>query len=337
MRISFACFLGAVVLAGCGLAEDNRYGLVPDLRRDAPPERTWIEAEAERLASLSSGADYTLYDPNALEIGADGRIYVYDYGENKVKAFTAEGEFVTTYGRGQGRGPGQMMSITDMGVWRDSLVYVVDSRQRRVSYFGRSDGDFVQSENYEVPVTRFARTGRSNRYIEAGIRGRSDYFIIATSDNRTTAPRFLSSDVPAIALDGELHADENRATYVPYYLPLILTYSPEDTTGTAYPTPDFGAPRPKTREARGGTFAPANQLNGNSSQWGRTLSVRRPGTDSLEFDLYRTDEMSYQYTARFPIEAASPAMYAENLIAIARDTTVTIYVAEPPSDSLPAE
>jgi len=301
------------------------YGLVPNLREDTPPARSWIQPQVEHRASLAGGPQYTFYKPNEVEIGQDGRIYVFDYGDYTIKAFTREGRFVRAYGKGRGRGPGQMMSITDVGVWRDSLVYVVDSRQRRVLYFDRSNGNVAQSEVYDAPITRFARVNQAT-YMEAGQRGRSDYLIMVAPSRRATAPPYLSGDdVSPIALDGRLHANQTGAIYVPSYVPVLLTYSLEDTTGLAIPTPDFGAPRSTAREAYGGTFAPSKKLNGASTLSDGILAVRRPRTDSLEFDLYNSEAMEYVHTLRLPIRPGKHHGYADNFVAVARDTTVELY------------
>lgn len=322
--VLFVCFL----FSACGSGDEgvsDPYGLVTDLREDIPPVRSWIQPEVEHRASLANGPQYTLYKPNVLEIGEDGRIYVFDYGDYSVKAFTREGRFVEKYGEGRGRGPGQMMSIADVGVWRDSLVYIVDSRQRRVLYFNRSNGNVVQSEVYEAPITRLAWANQITKYVEAGQRGRREYLIMITPGRRATAPPYLSDDVSSIALDGLLHANQTRAMYVPYYVPVLLTYSLKDTTGLAIPTPDFGTPRSTARDAYGGTFAPSEKMNGASTLSDGILAVRRPGTDSLEFDLYNSEAMEYVHTLRLPIRPGKRHGYADNIVAVARDTTVELY------------
>lgn len=76
----------------------------------------------------------------------NGHLAIVYAGDYRLKAFTPAGEHVATYGNGRGRGPGRVITLTDGGVWRDSLVYLVDPRQRRVSFFDE-EGDFMRAED----------------------------------------------------------------------------------------------------------------------------------------------------------------------------------------------
>lgn len=249
---TFGSVLVVLLLVGCGGNPDeppNPYHLTTDIKGDPSIERTRVEREVEEVAALSSGEEYTLYMPNALEIGSDGRVYVFDYGNNQIKAFTRDGEYLRTYGKGEGRGPGQMITMLDVGVWQDSLVYVVDGRQRRVLYFRHDTGVFIRHESYESGISRFARTGDSTTY--AGVVGpeRPDFLRMTTRDGQQKmVSRPLSEEVSGLTLDGILQATEDRALYVFRYFPVILTYAPEDTTGVATPRRTMGPCRcPKHR------------------------------------------------------------------------------------------
>ena len=324
----------ALILAACRPGDDppNPYHLTADIEGNPSIERTWVEPEIEKVAFLSSGDEYTLYAPNALEIGADGRLYVFDYGNNRIKAFTRQGTYLRTYGEGEGRGPGQMLTMTDLGVWRDSLVYVVDGRQRRVLFFDRSEGSFLRHERYEQSVDRFALTSDSAAYSVRDSRG-SNFLVMAAPERRTVVSQIVSRKMPPIVLDGRLHASRRRAVFVPFYFPVVLTYTPADTTGVAHPTPDYGeVPMPEARTEQGGTvtFPPAENVQAGSSLHEGTLAVQRVNVDSIEFDLYDADAMTYRHTVRLPIEQ-DLAVYGRGRAVVAQDTTVHIYRLERPT------
>jgi hypothetical protein len=327
--------LVAFVFAACGSGGDppNPYHLTADIHGDPSLERTWVEPEVEEVAALSSGDEYTLYTPNALEIGADGRLYVFDYGNNRIKAFTLEGTYLRRYGKGEGRGPGQMLQMTDLGVWRDSLVYVADPRQRRVAFFDRDTGAFVQHEDVEGGALRFSWVRDSIRYAVVLSPASRDFLRMTTKGGRQhTISHPVSTDVSSLTLGGTLQVLQERALYVPRYFPVILTFAPDDTVGDAYPTPDYeSAPVPEARTENGRpTRPPTNPVQGGSSLHRGTLAVQRTGVDSIEFDLYDADAMTYRHTVRLPIEQ-DLAVYGRGHVVVAQDTTVHIYRVERPA------
>lgn len=231
-----------------------------------------------------------------------------------------------------------MMSMTDRGIWRDSLLYVVDARQRRVLFFDRDSGKYVRSESYDVPLSHLAYPHDSMKYVEAAGRRsdfrRSDFLIMTTPNRQISVSRVLSRDIHPIALGGFLHTYQGRAVFVPYYFPVVLSYAPDDTTGIAYPTPDYGhvpVPEPQAENEGRGLMvrAPSHAVNGYSELIDGVLSVQYPHTseDSIAFDLYDADDVDYLHTVRFPIQRET-AVYGGGIVASSRDTTVHVYEVE---------
>ncbi len=64
----------------------------------------------------------------------DGRIYVSDFGDFRVKVYTREGEFVRSVG-GYGRQLGQFVRPKGIAVDRDGVLYVVDAGFENVQMF----------------------------------------------------------------------------------------------------------------------------------------------------------------------------------------------------------
>lgn len=308
----------------------NDYGLRVEIRGERSVTRSWVEPEVEQVASLSEGEEYMLFNPRLARVSESGRLYVYDYGDYTVKAFTREGEYVATFGRGQGQGPGEMTMMSDVGVWRDSLVYVVDPKQRRVSFFDM-DGDFLRSKFYEVPVARLAFAGDSTEYMVLSHASPS-FLRITTKGRQMTISQLLPRDVHPIMLDGHLHTSQGTALFVPLYFPVILTFSPGDTTGIAYPTPDYGRPRPKAVTMDGGGIrAPADRFHLKSTLSGGVLTVENPDpeTDGLKFDVYDASEMEYMRSVQLSVDG-DDALYARGagIVATVRDATVHIYAVK---------
>ena len=321
-----------VLLTGCGQRESSipdPYGLTAAIGGAPPAERTWREANVEEIASLSEGKGYTLFNPSVIKADDGDFLSVYDRGNYTLKAFSWEGAYLATYGKGLGRGPGQVITLTDAGTRADSLVYLVDPRQRRVSFFNK-DGDFVDVENHESPIYRMHEAEGAITYEmpPSPIPGAPFLRIKAPGDTMAIPRPPISSRAPIMS-DGSLHTIGHKALIVPFYLPTLLTYSPADTTGTAYPTPDWGRTLPLPGEAGGNP----QLLNANPTISGNVLAIRttNPATDSIAFDLYDADAMAYMHTARFPINLDpyphGQAVYAydKDIIATLRDTTMTLY------------
>lgn len=304
------------------------YGLTTKIRGNQSLTRRWVRPEVEKITSLSEGSEYTLFTPRPADIRAE-RIYIYDYGDYTVKAFTLQGEYVTTYGRGRGQGPGEIMMMTDFGVWRDSLVYVVDPRQSRVSFFEKN-GDFAWSELYETRVARLALTEDSTAFEATPPSVPTFMRIVSPTGRRTVISQLFSGDVPPIMVDGSFQTTQKKALYVPKYFPILLTYASHDTTGVAYPTPDYGQPRPKARTKNGGrqVFAPSTRFQWRSTLSGGVLSVEIPDSkiDSLQFDLYDAHEMEYMHSVRLPIDN-SGAHYAHEsgVVLTYEEATANLY------------
>lgn len=79
----------------------EQYGLATEVKDDRVPTRTWKRPAIEKITSLSEGDEYTLFTPRLARISNE-RLYLYDYGDYTVKAFTLDGEYVASYGRGEG-------------------------------------------------------------------------------------------------------------------------------------------------------------------------------------------------------------------------------------------
>lgn len=331
MMLPFALFL----LAACGGGSEvpsDPYGLTAEIR-GTPPERTWIEAEVEEIASIDSeGEAYTLFNPAAVKVDDENFLSVYDMGNMTLKAFTFEGEYLATYGKGHGRGPGEMMMVSGAGVWSDSLVYLVDLRQRRVSFFERN-GNFVRVESYETPVYQLRWADSSIKYaLPPPPRPETPFLRIVAPSGARIIYRPPIRGVDRIMLDGTLHTAGRKAVFVMRYVPVILTYAPEDTIGTAYPTPDWGQDLPTPEDSQG----PPEAVQGQSTLSDGVLSVPIPEAGGIAFDLYDARTMKYLRSIRLPIEVELPmygqAIYAagKDLVATTRDTTVTLYRVSSP-------
>lgn len=341
MRWYLLLALGMAILTACA-SEDHSYGVTAELHGDPSIERTWVEPGIRKIAVRSSGEDYTLFNAQGVRVGTDGRVYVLDGGDFTIKAFTPEGTYVATYGEGKGSAPAQLQSFSDVRVWRDS-VHVVDSRGRKVAVFAK-DGDFGRAVQYEKPISEIA-WGGNTKYVQRGLGVVSSVFlsIIPSSGEALDVSLPLSRDAHPIVFDGSLYATEKQAVFVPYYLPVLLTYLPDDTSGTAYPTPSYGdVPFQKASQQGGGVrrtvTPPQHSVHMSETFIGGVLTVRQNSVvagDSLAFDLYDAREgMDYMHSSRFSLPYDyhhAQYAYATGLLVTHRDTSIQFYEVDSPT------
>jgi predicted membrane-bound mannosyltransferase/DNA-binding beta-propeller fold protein YncE len=109
-----------------------------------PPVDPYAEGELAVQPIQVIGSQGTeegqLNQPRNLAIGPDGRLYVADSGNHRIQVFTAEGEYVTSWGS-FGNQPGQFNEPWGLAVDYE-FVYVTDTWNFRIQKF-TLDGEFV--------------------------------------------------------------------------------------------------------------------------------------------------------------------------------------------------
>lgn len=192
-------------------------------------------------------------------------------------------------------------------------------------------GNFVRTESFSTRVARLVWTRDSTEYAITSPSSPS-YLLIRPSTGRqiTLSPPF-EEEVNPILLDGWLHPLQKRVVHVPMYFPVLLVFSPEDTTGVVHPTPDYGRPRPKAKVEKQGRVvrAPSTFFQRNSVLRSGILSVLiSPRSNHLEFDLYDAKDLKYKHSVQLPLEPTD-AIYVPrtdtDIVATVREATVNIY------------
>lgn len=109
-----------------------------------------LSADGEVLKTWGSFADIntgqapggTFNEPWGIAVGPDGSVYVADTWNHRVQKFTANGEFIATWGFfGQGETPEAFWGPRDVEVNADGEVFVTDTGNKRVVVFD-ADGNY---------------------------------------------------------------------------------------------------------------------------------------------------------------------------------------------------
>lgn len=104
-------------------------------------------------------------NPNDVAIGPDGLVYVADSGFDRIQVFSADGEFIRSWGN-EGAGDGEFSFPSGIAVSTSGEVYVVDTGNNRIQVFdtngifkrkwggfGAEDGQFSSPNGIAVSTS----------------------------------------------------------------------------------------------------------------------------------------------------------------------------------------
>lgn len=93
-----------------------------------------------------------------------GNIYISDFAFKKVKKFSAEGDFLSSFGIGEGRAPGEFLEPRGIDVDTNCNVYVVDMKQRRITIFD-SNSNIINTVNTNMQPTFVQAFSQNSFYL----------------------------------------------------------------------------------------------------------------------------------------------------------------------------
>ena len=92
---------------------------------------------------------------HSVAVAPDGSVYVVDRRDYRVQKFSADGEFVATFGE-SGSGDGQLKRPSDVVVDGEGFVYVADWGNERVQIFNAA-GDFVLNLRGQATLSKWSK------------------------------------------------------------------------------------------------------------------------------------------------------------------------------------
>ena len=129
----------------------DRAGPVTPLIEPTPQqatERLFRAIDMEKVLTIGSETPghilYMIAKP--LHVTPDDALYLVDEGIFLGKKFSPEGKLLTTYGNGEGNGPGEFRRPFHISVRPDGKVLINDTGRRKVSLF-ENDGTFIKDIN----------------------------------------------------------------------------------------------------------------------------------------------------------------------------------------------
>ena len=298
--------------------------------------RVWSEVRLRELVRLPGEAEDRdlIFTPTAARADRQGNIYVVDLHAVAIHGFDSAGSYVATYGGNIGAGPGELMSIVNLGIIGDSTVYIVDENAQRISYFGL-DGAFLRSEVLEFsPVShQFTSGGRS--YSLVG--GLTDH-LFETSKGADIVPFGIVPQAPhgrsSSCCLGFTTTFGNNLLFAPHYFPILVQYKPDGTIEYVRGTPDWGTVEPPKWETvgmggmQGYSFVGQSLHEAISVDEGKVYVfayvTSEPG---YAVDVYDAQTGTYEYSFRIG-EIENAYMLNQRLYGREGDTAIVVYAVE---------
>ncbi|MCY4205496.1 MAG: 6-bladed beta-propeller [Bacteroidetes bacterium] len=299
-------------------------------------ERSWLELEFQESLRLpvEFADSLTFFSPGAVRSDSYGNVYVVDFGIPAIHGFDSTGHYIATYGQGAGRGPGELMTIIDMGVKGDSVVYVADNHARKISYFSLN-GEFLRSEPVGFAPARFriASNGRSytmvgtgEEYLFESKRGRD----LITFGAVTGGP--IGSE-NSVAL-GMIATFKDKLIYAPTDFPVVILYEPDGTIKYARGTPDWGKveiPEWESIDLPGGGVGyrtTGQSIHGEVSVDEDKAYVIVNMASGEAVDVYDVSTGDYEHSFQLPTQIRTSFLLNSRIYGIEADTTAVVYSME---------
>ncbi len=73
--------------------------------------------------------------PTDIYVNKSGELYLADYAFKNVKKYSSTGQFIKSFGKGEGKGPGEFLEPRGIDVDISGNVYVVDMKKRNITVF----------------------------------------------------------------------------------------------------------------------------------------------------------------------------------------------------------
>ena len=328
-RIRMAFWVCTVLLVACSSPADpvTIEGLTLDVQAQNVTQRIWADVSFALLHEFPKEPDVRLLRTESIEVDAEGDVYVSDWGDMTVKRFNAIGEYVTTYGTGKGRAPGELNSIHDTGPMGDSMVYVLDLREGRISLFANG-GAFVRTIAAPYRAVELSMTLGGRSYFLFTERGASAFETRLGSETRAFGNTLLEGQEydNLLVLSGFLTTYGEHLVYLPMYFPAILQYNPNGELVWARTTPDYGhteAPRISSRGPGPVTFE-ARIIQAFPVADGDRINVYSRA-DSPAVDVYDAPTGDYLHSIALPF---GTAIMRQNRLYNRRDSTIAVYTVE---------
>ncbi|MEX0610271.1 MAG: 6-bladed beta-propeller [Balneolaceae bacterium] len=124
-------------------------------------DRIWKEMEFEKIG-ISTEFISSLH----MRFGQGRHIYVADNNEKVVKQFDLKGELIHSFGKGEGKGPGEFLVIIDIMIDQAGNLWALDGRNNRVTIFNTEKEEDWKILNFPEVFIRVIPVGSEGYWLE---------------------------------------------------------------------------------------------------------------------------------------------------------------------------
>ena len=301
-------------------------------------ERVWEDVPVSRMFELPRDEEIMLYDPQYIIPDTNGDVYVVDYGAYQILRFDSEGNYIMSYGSGPGSAPGEFVDIPSVEVASDSLIYVTDSYNARISSFSKATGRFIDSrvfDRQEAPY-RHAITDTGIEYFFRAFNKLS--FESNFRDRSVEFGELVEGDHPVTSLvaTGMIESYKDRMIYVPDRFPVIMVYDVNGNLIRAKKTMTFDKFEEPELVPYVMNGIESYRIEGDfensviiSVVGDELLLQSRSDSEDLIVDVYEAGSVEYKYSFRgdyYPAYITNDRIWQPT-----RDATVIVYSINRPS------
>jgi hypothetical protein len=341
-----ACAVASLVVL-CGIAATGD-GRAPMPQRSAsafapPGVRTFLRASWKKTVVVEGALDSELLRPELIAAHGDA-IYVYDYGDYSLKAFSEDGRLLWIFGR-DGKGPGEFVNPTDLRVDRGGAVWLADPANSRVTVVSAA-GRLVRTIQTESAIERIVPLA-AGAFVGFAYAGDMPRFTRFDSLGRTIAqlghPKWMDS-VPSLVSELRVAAspDGRMIAVGSYYSGRLLLMRDSDASvrdsraieEQAFPRPIQYAPRPNMTVRRVPPEArPIIRGLTADHEYAYALVVGAHAERGRILDVYRLRDGVYQGSHLLPEKVTAIAMFSRGIAALVSDPLPALYYFERGTDA----
>ena len=313
-----------VVLSACDGGEasgDEAEAVTP------PLERILVDPP-ETIIAYMGAVPWGLLNPMRVAVSTEGdHAYVMDFGAFIVRQFTVEGEFVRDYGTGQGQGPGEFLSLSDIEVDSAGQVWTLDPAQGRIQVFDQA-GEVIETIRVPGNATAFELTPSGDVVL---MTLDSLLFRRVTRDGTVVRSFGRVADdqsTNSIAVWGFVDASDSNVYYSGAYGGFLGRWSVDDGDLDYLDPTVVEQPFPTPVNRNGSIMiAPEDRVGASFGLAARpdTVYVLAHDGDTYLVDVYEAERGDYQYSIPIPTPSVTAISVTRRHLLVAADTLVTVW------------
>jgi len=202
--------------------------MVTQPRSQIVKERNWKRVVLEKVFSIGQDKNLLL-DPRDVKVSPAGEVFVLDWGDRQIKKLSSDGRVLSKYGKGVGKGPGELINPTDFAVDGQDNVWVCDPATGLLTIYDKR-GHVYGTVRTKVPPYRIALLSREQFVVVPAPIGETLFYVHQLSGEFQKSFGNLVPDQTrnGLMLDGYLCVDgEGGFIYTLLRAGVFVRYSSE--------------------------------------------------------------------------------------------------------------